>query len=76
LVLSVREGIIYEPIRVLARNNSLEFICEECKDIATHICQRCWKDCCDNCLEQHECEDYYAMPIVNSPRTGVCGYMG
>jgi hypothetical protein len=36
---------------------------------------------CDKCAEKHakKCEDfadYASMPVVNSPRMGVCGYEG
>jgi hypothetical protein len=36
---------------------------------------------CDKCAEKHakkcaDFEDYASLPIVNSPRMGVCGYMG
>ena len=36
---------------------------------------------CDKCAQQHEeeCEDFAdcaKMPVVNSPRMGVCGYEG
>jgi hypothetical protein len=26
-------------------------------------------------VEDHGCDEDYAMPLVNSPRTGVCGYV-
>jgi hypothetical protein len=36
---------------------------------------------CEKCAKKHaeKCEDfkeYAAMPVVNSPRMGVCDYMG
>jgi hypothetical protein len=52
---------------------------------ATQICVvcSCEEDAyyCEKCAKKHakECEDfadYAAMPIVNSPRMGVCGYEG
>ncbi len=30
---------------------------------------------CDQCIEEYEGE-YGSLPIVNSPRMGVCGYNG
>ena len=75
-VISVREGAIDKSIRILARNNPPVFVCEKCNGIATQICQGCYEDYCDECIKTHECADEYAMPIVNSPRTGVCGYVG
>jgi len=50
--------------------------CENCKKIATQICSLCMEDYCDKCIEAHECGEDYVMPIVNSPRTGVCAYVG
>jgi hypothetical protein len=31
---------------------------------------------CDKCLTKHECGDEMSLPVVNSPRMGVCGYCG
>ncbi len=31
---------------------------------------------CEACLADHECDEEMFMPLVNSPRTGVCGYVG
>jgi hypothetical protein len=51
-----------KKIVLLSRNEPLEWLC-------------------DTCAEKHakKCEDfseYAAMPVVNSPRMGVCGYEG
>jgi hypothetical protein len=64
----------------------LEWLCDECeKEIATQICiVHTWNGdgfFCNKCAKKHakECsdfEDYAAMPIVNSPRMGVCAYNG
>jgi hypothetical protein len=75
-VLSIRKGPIDEPVRILAKNHPLVFECENCKKIATQICSLCMEDYCDQCIEAHECGEDYVMPLVNSPRTGVCGYFG
>lgn len=75
-VISIRKGAIDKAIRILARNHPPVFECENCKRIATQICSLCMEDYCDKCIEAHECGEDYAMPIVNSPRTGVCGYVG
>jgi hypothetical protein len=75
-VLSIRKGAIDEPIRILARNDPPVFECKNCKKIANQICSLCRENYCDNCIEAHECGEDYVMPIVNSPRTGVCGYFG
>ncbi len=56
--------------------------CDECgKFQATQICTFCqWDDggwLCDNCAKVHNCdEDDMFLPVVNSPRAGVCAYCG
>ena len=74
--LNGRKGAIDELIRILARNHPPVFECENCKKIATQTCTLCWEDYCDQCIEAHACGEDYVMPIVNSPRTAVCGYVG
>ncbi len=75
-----------KKIVLLSRNEPLPFLCVTCKKVpATQICTACMYDgdaeFCDKCAKKHakECEDfddYASMPIVNSPRMGVCGYEG
>ncbi len=31
---------------------------------------------CDEHAEEHACEEESLLPVVNSPRMGVCGYCG
>ena len=31
---------------------------------------------CQSCADEHECGEDMLLPVVNSPRTGVCGYAG
>lgn len=69
-----------KPLEILARNNPPELRCGECGEPATAICTECeWETgglFCKKCLKAHECGDEMALPVVNSPRTGVCGYTG
>lgn len=75
-----------EKIKLLSRNNPLKIMCAICKkEPAVNICTACMWDedsfFCESCSEKHEevCEDfadYGRMPVVNSPRMGVCGYGG
>jgi len=75
-----------KKIVLLSRNEPLKIMCAICKKVpATQICTVCMYDedaeFCDKCAEKHakKCEDftdYSNMPIVNSPRMGVCGYNG
>ena len=75
-----------KKIVLLSRNEPLQIVCAICgKKPATQICTVCMYDgmaeFCDKCAEKHakECEDfadYASMPVVNSPRMGVCAYDG
>jgi hypothetical protein len=86
-VISSRLGKIKKgrkPIRLVARNDPILFKCHTCKEAtATNICSICRSErsikqasFCDNCLKLHECGEDMALPIVNSPRSGECGYTG
>lgn len=67
-------------IHLLARNEPPEIPCSACQKPATQICTEC--DCqgdgalCESCAAEHECGEEMLSPVVNSPRTGVCGYCG
>jgi hypothetical protein len=83
-VVSEREGPRTDRVvQVLARNAPPEIQCEGCKQApVTEICAECIYSglespalFCEACAEEHEHEDYL-MPLVNSPRTGMCGYTG
>jgi len=75
-----------KKIVLLSRNEPLKIMCSICGIVpATQICTACMFDgsaeFCDKCAKKHakKCEDfadYASMPIVNSPRMGVCGYTG
>lgn len=70
-----------EAVRLLAQNLPLSFECE-CGQPAKQICTECMYSLgpeavfCETCLGDHDCGDDYALPLVNSPRVGVCGYSG
>ncbi len=67
-------------IKILARNDLPPILCENCGNPATYICTYCeyleegWL--CDECAGEHECGEEMLLPVVNSPRVGVCGYVG
>jgi hypothetical protein len=75
-----------ENLILLSRNEPLKLICSICKKKpAVCLCTTCnWEEdtfFCEPCAVKHEetCEDfedYARMPVVNSPRMGVCGYEG
>ena len=81
-VLSLREEMIdRKEVRLLARNDPPWIICDECRRRkATLICTEChWKGVgwlCESCARYHECDDDMFLPVVNSPRVGMCGYTG
>ena len=64
-----------EKVQLLARNAPLEEQCDQCGAPATTV--NAWENelLCDGCAEGAEDEDAL-MPIVNSPRSGECGYDG
>ena len=75
-----------KDIVLLSRNEPPEILCETCgKEPAIQICSVCIgyekNAFCKKCAKQHaktcnDFSDYAAMPVVNSPRMGVCGYEG
>ena len=81
-VLSLRdEAMGGEKVRLLARNDPPEIICDECRQRkATLICTEChWKGTgwlCESCARDHKCDEDMFLPVVNSPRVGMCGYAG
>jgi hypothetical protein len=88
LQLTVIDVIPVKPdkkIVLLSRNEPLAWLCDTCeKEPATHICTvHDWDEdslFCDKCAQKHakKCEDfeYAGLPVVNSPRAGVCCYQG
>jgi len=82
-VISERRGKARkDKVRILARNISPEITCDCGKDAkwvcAVCIVEKLGEDCyfCDECAKEHECGEDMLLPVVNSPRMGVCGYEG
>jgi Plasmid pRiA4b ORF-3-like protein len=69
-----------KAIEVLARNTPPVTLCEKCGKSATNVCSQCIFDdkgwLCDDCAEEHECGEEMLLPVVNSPRVGMCAYSG
>lgn len=71
-------------VTIIARNEPPQVVCCSCeRHPAEVICTECdaregqgWM--CRACAisEEHECGDEMCLPVVNSPRVGVCGYTG
>ena len=83
--MDVREGPppTEHPIELMARNHKPEAACMECDREASWLCIECMYDedasgtLCDEHVEDHPHDAYgEPMPILNSPRTGMCGYTG
>jgi hypothetical protein len=69
-----------QPIQVLARNTPPLIPCGVCGKPATEVCSQCVYDeggwLCEACAKAHECGEDMLLPVVNSPRVGMCGYTG
>jgi|Deesub1362B_J571_1020462.scaffolds.fasta_scaffold00281_4 hypothetical protein len=80
-VVSERTGKIDKKVRILARNEPPDIRCG-CGEKAKWICPICLVEIeenfyfCDECAKEHECGEDMLLPVVNSPRCGVCGYEG
>jgi hypothetical protein len=65
---------------LLARNRPPDIRCDTCGQPAKYVCSQCtWEGLgwlCEQCAQQHECGEEMLLPVVNSPRVGVCGYTG
>ncbi len=85
-VYDVREGYALSPhpIFLMARNNPPESECMECNESASWLCLECMYQTdapgtlCEEHADAHLSHDAYGrlMPLVNSPRAGMCGYDG
>jgi hypothetical protein len=81
-VVAEREGNLSRrrPVRVLARNTPPTIPCVSCGSEAKQVCSQCvWEDkgwLCSKCAGKHECGEGMLLPVVNSPRVGMCGYTG
>jgi hypothetical protein len=71
------------PIALMARNIMPQASCIECGQPATWLCIECLVEedspgtLCDQHAKDHPHDNYgEPMPLVNSPRTGMCGYTG
>lgn len=65
-----------QKVRLLARNEPLLHVCSTCGVPAT-LMSSPWDNefFCDACVKKVE-DEGYLLPIVNSPRSGECGYGG
>jgi len=80
-VISEFEGTLKKgKVEILVRNEAPRIKCNQCEKPATTICADCLCDdqgwLCDDCAREHDCDEEMFLPLVNSPRTGVCAYAG
>ena len=67
-----------DTVKILARNDPPDIRCQSCGKLATQVCSNCvymgegWL--CYDCMLEHECGEEMALPVVNSPRVGMCAY--
>jgi hypothetical protein len=81
-VVSEREGVVRdeeEPVEILARNIAPMILCKVCGKPATKVASGYYdaeeSGYCNKCARKSK--NYEMMlPVVNSPRVGVCGYTG
>lgn len=84
-VVDVRTGhpLSQHPIYLMARNDPMTAVCQECGQPAQWLCIECISESdatgllCDEHVKDHP-HDNYGRPrvVVNSPRMGMCGYAG
>ena len=82
-IVSTRHGPTGRAVvRLLARNEPIEWSCATCAAPATVVCPFCMDTGDDHLFcdahagaHAHATEEVY-LPVVNSPRMGVCGYAG
>lgn len=83
--IALREGnpTTAYPIALMARNNLPQASCIECGRRASRFCVECLYEeetpgtLCDEHAQEHPHDDYgEPVPLVNSPRLGMCGYDG
>jgi hypothetical protein len=68
---------INKKVQIISRNAQPVIPCDECNaKPAVQICTECQDWLCEECCKKHECEEEMLLPVVNSPRAGVCGYTG
>ena len=67
-------------IEIMARNESPLYRCHIWGEPAVEICVICLARgqglLCKTHAETHECGEEMFLPVVNSPRVGVCAYVG
>jgi hypothetical protein len=83
--IGVRQGkpTTAHPIALMARNSPPDSQCMNCEQPATWLCTECIYEedqsgmLCEEHVKGHPHDSYgEPVPVVNSPRLGLCGYEG
>lgn len=62
---------------IVMRNENPAATCGLCEQPAEVMCSYCDHALCEECkTSNHSCKNAFLLPLVNSPRAGVCGYDG
>lgn len=74
------DGSFRNAVQLAARNEPPIWPCDRCRQPATMVCAQCVHEdkgfCCADHATSHDCGEDMLLPVVNSPRMGVCGYTG
>lgn len=71
-----------QSLRLLSLNEAPVWQCEVCGEVADWVCTFCIYErgnpfYCEAHAEDHDCDEpEMLLPVVNSPRMGMCGYAG
>jgi hypothetical protein len=65
-------------VAIVARNDAPLQPCSACGELAVVVCTGCQRVLCEQCTKAHKeaCRWPTYLPLVNSPRAGVCAYSG
>jgi hypothetical protein len=75
-VVAIYDGYQQRQIEILARNEAPEIPCQSCGQPATVVDSCEMMAYCKKCAKKMIDEPEMTLPVVNSPRAGVCGYEG
>lgn len=74
-VVELIKAIDSKEIKVIVQNQPPEFKCIYCGEKAQMISGNEEDYFCESCVDDGD-DELFLLPLVNSPRTGICGYKG